>query len=448
MSTWNHKVTWAEGLFLRPQLFQQQERYLESFAHKRSLPLSPFYWGFSRLLVDSEALLQGKLVVSDAKGIYSDGTPFDIPNLTPPPTPLTIKPEHLGQTIHLALAIRVPNTEETVFTEAAGSTARYNVFDADVLDSNSVGQGIKNIQLSRLRLVLVPEKELGGAWLGMPVAKISAINSDGSIGLEKNTIPPINRYAASHHLSAWLNDLHSATQLRANELSSRLSGNQGKGATQAAEVSDFLLLQILNRYEPLLEHILQVADTPPEPIYTLLRSMSGELATFVNIQTRRPSVVPKYQHDTPFETFNQLVINTRAQLNSLLVRSAERITLETRQHGLYSAGMPPSVLQSFTTLVVAVHASVPADQLAQEFAAQSKIASIDRLPELVRLHLPGIALRLLPVPPRQIPFNAGYVYFQVDAQGQHWDHMLSNGNVGLHVAKNFPDLKMEVWGIR
>jgi len=29
------KVVWTEGMFLRPQHFQQQERYLESFARRR-----------------------------------------------------------------------------------------------------------------------------------------------------------------------------------------------------------------------------------------------------------------------------------------------------------------------------------------------------------------------------------------------------------------------------
>jgi type VI secretion system protein ImpJ len=102
--TWSNKVTWSEGLFLRPQLFQQQERYLESFAHKRAAPLSPFFWGFSSVRLDTESLSLGKLVLASASGICTDGTPFDIPGLTPPPAPLTLLPEHLEQTIHLALA--------------------------------------------------------------------------------------------------------------------------------------------------------------------------------------------------------------------------------------------------------------------------------------------------------------------------------------------------------
>jgi len=30
-----HKMVWTEGMFLRPQHFQQQERYLESFTQRR-----------------------------------------------------------------------------------------------------------------------------------------------------------------------------------------------------------------------------------------------------------------------------------------------------------------------------------------------------------------------------------------------------------------------------
>lgn len=41
--SWNNRVVWSEGQFLLPQMFQQQERYLEHVIHHRSLPLSPFF---------------------------------------------------------------------------------------------------------------------------------------------------------------------------------------------------------------------------------------------------------------------------------------------------------------------------------------------------------------------------------------------------------------------
>ena len=446
--TWTNKVTWSEGLFLRPQLFQQQERYLETFAHKRSLPLSPFFWGFSELRIDPEALTLGKLVVARASGVCADGTPFDIPGQTPPPAPLTFKPEHLGQTIHLALAIRVPNGEETTFENAPGSTARNSVFDAEIRDANSIGQGAKSVQLGQLRMVLIPEKELTSAWMGLPVVKLTALRSDGSAELESSLIAPVNRYGASELLNQWISQLHGTLKQRLDQLAERLSGSGGQGGTQAAEVSDFLLLQILNRNEPLLEHLLRVKETSPEQAYLLLRSLSSELSTFIRVQTRKANPVPAYQHLDPYNTFRPLVDETRELLNNLLIRSAQSIVLNVKSHGLYQASLDPAEIRSYSHIVLAVSADMPADQLAQQFAAHAKLAPSDRLPELVRLHLPGVALRVLPVPPRQIPFNAGYVYFQLEPQGAHWEHLQTHGGIGLHVGKSFPGLRMELWGVR
>ncbi len=446
--TWTNKVTWSEGLFLRPQLFQQQERYLESFAHKRAAPLSPFFWGFSQYRIDVESLTLGKLVLASATGICADGTPFDMPGQTPPPPPLTLLPEHLQQTIYLALPIRTPNGEETTFDAAPGTLARFNVFETELRDSNSIGQGAKTVQLSQLRMMLVPEKELTSAWMGLPLAKLIALRSDGSAELDATLIPPVNRYGASDLLTQWLTQLQGTTHQRADNLAQRLSGSAGTGATQAAEVSDFLLLQILNRFGPLLDHLLRVKETSPEVAYTLLRSMAGELSTFIRTQTRRPTEVPVYEHRDPYTTFKALVEDTRELLNNLLVRSAQSIELQVKQHGMHLASLDPAELRSFNSLVLAVSASMPTDQLAQLFPAHAKLAPADRLPELVRLHLPGIVLRVLPVPPRQIPFNAGYVYFQVEPQGAMWEHMLTHGGIGLHVATQFPGLRMELWGVR
>ncbi|MCB5206524.1 type VI secretion system baseplate subunit TssK [Methylovorus mays] len=138
----------------------------------------------------------------------------------------------------------------------------------------------------------------------------------------------------------------------------------------------------------------------------------------------------------------------RELLNNLLVRSAQSIQLIQKPHGMYLASLDPAEIASFSSMVLAVTANMPGELLAQQFPAHGKLAPADRLPELVHLHLPGIALRMLPVPPRQIPFNAGYIYFQVDQQGPLWEHMLQHGGIGLHVATRFPGLQMELWGIR
>ncbi|CAK0009213.1 type VI secretion system [Burkholderia pseudomallei] len=446
--SWHNKVVWSEGLFMRPQLFQQQERYLEHYAHKRAAPLSPFFFGFSHFSLDSEAPALGKIIVKSASGVFADGTPFDAPGSTPPPAPLTIRPEHLDQVIYLAVPIRVPNGEETAFDRAAESLARYAVFETDLRDTNSIGQGPKTVQLSNLRLRLLPEKELTDAWIGLALTRVKTIRADASIELDDMLIPPVVGYGASDTLASWLAKIHDLTRLRANALAERLTGSDGRAGT-TAEVSDYLLLQTLNRYEPLLKHLQRVPTTSPAELYALLIGMAGELSTYVRTDTRRPlDTHPPYQHVAPHLCLKPVVDDTHRLLNAVLVRSAQRLALADLGHGMLNAVVDPVDMQGFTAVVLAVHAQMPPDLLQQQFAAQAKAGPSERLPDLVRSHLSGIALQALPVPPRQIPFNAGYVYYELARGGPLWDEVAQHGGLALHIAGEFPSLKLELWGIR
>ncbi|MEA3084933.1 MAG: type secretion system protein ImpJ [Paraburkholderia sp.] len=446
--SWHNKVVWSEGLFLRPQLFQQQERYLENYAHKRAASLSPFFFGFSQYSIDNEALALGKVIVKSAAGVFADGTPFDTPASTPPPAPLTIRPEHLEQLVYLAVPIRVPNAEETIFDDKADSLARYAAFDIDLRDTNSVAQGPKTVQLSNLRLRLLPEKELTDAWIGLALTRVKKISADGSIELDDTVVPPVSGYGASALLTSWLEKIHDLTHLRANSLAQRLTGGDGQAGV-AAEVSDYLLLQTLNRYEPLLQHLRRVPPTSPADLYALLLSMAGELSTYVRTETRRPlDSHPPYQHGAPHLCLKPVVDDTHRLLNAVLVRSAQSIPLQEQAHGIRNAVVDPLDMQHFTAVVLAVHAQMPPDVLQQQFAAQAKAGPSERLPDLVRSHLPGIALQALPVPPRQIPFNAGYVYYEFTRSGALWDEVARHGGLALHIAGEFPSLKLELWGVR
>ena len=57
-------------------------------------------------------------------------------------------------------------------------------------------------------------------------------------------------------------------------------------------------------------------------------------------------------------------------------------------------------------------------------------------------------LRLLPVAPRQIPYNAGYHYFELDTGGELWRQLEKSSGLALHVAGDLPGLAMECWAIR
>ena len=62
--------------------------------------------------------------------------------------------------------------------------------------------------------------------------------------------------------------------------------------------------------------------------------------------------------------------------------------------------------------------------------------------------LPGIMLSLLPVAPRQIPYHAGFCYFELDRGSEFWKYMETNRLLAMHIAGDFPGLQIELWGIR
>ena len=98
--------------------------------------------------------------------------------------------------------------------------------------------------------------------------------------------------------------------------------------------------------------------------------------------------------------------------------------------------------------ILAVKADMPLDDLRKQFTQQCKVASVEKIRDLISLQLPGIPLAALPVAPRQLPYHAGYVYFRLDDQSQAWQMLDNASGFAFHVAGSFPGLEMQFWAIR
>ena len=78
-----------------------------------------------------------------------------------------------------------------------------------------------------------------------------------------------------------------------------------------------------------------------------------------------------------------------------------------------------------------------------------QIGPAERIRDLVSLQLPGVTLRALPVAPRQIPYHAGFTYFELETRGNElWKQLENSGGLAMHIAGEFPGLAMEFWAVR
>jgi type VI secretion system protein ImpJ len=219
----------------------------------------------------------------------------------------------------------------------------------------------------------------------------------------------------------------------------------GRGA--AAEFADFLMLQTINRIEPLFAHFADSGALHPEELYEACVCAAGELTTFTTM-AKRPPRFPGYRHDRLRESFEPVVASLHASLSVVLEQAAISIPLEPKRFGISVAIVTDRTLYATAVFILAARADVPSEDLRRRFPAQLKVGPVERIRDLVTLQLPGVPVAPLPVAPRQLPFHAGSAYFELDQSSDLWDQMKTSGGLAMHVAGEFPGLAVELWAIR
>lgn len=124
------------------------------------------------------------------------------------------------------------------------------------------------------------------------------------------------------------------------------------------------------------------------------------------------------------------------------------IELQDRKYGVRAVVVPDATLLQNASFMIAVNAQMPSKVLHSRFPAQVKLGPVERLRDLVNLALLDIALRALSVAPRQIPYHAGFTYFEMDRGGDLWRALEQSGGMVMHIAGDFPGLELECWAIR
>ncbi|MPW16813.1 type VI secretion system baseplate subunit TssK [Paraburkholderia sp. CNPSo 3157] len=442
--SWNSKVIWSEGMFLQPQHLQQHDRYLQTQLETRAAGLRPYSWGLTALEIDEQLLKLGKVALLSCAGVMPDGTPFNLPADDDLPEPLDIPEGTRNTLIALALPVRRPGIAETGNDGSEENFARHHVSELEVVDSNDPNAAPALMQIGKLRVRLALEPDVANAYAVLGVARVVERLPDNRVVLEGDYSPPSLDYRVARRLAAFVDDLVGLLHQRGEALAARLAQ---PGVTGVAEVADFLLLQLINRHEPLAAHLSTMTGLHPETLYAIALQLAGELATFSQ-QTKRPPAYPVYRHDRLKETFAPVIDDLRASLSMVMDPHAVPIPLEERKFGLRVALVPDKNLFASAMFVLAVRAQMPAENILTGFAPQVKIGPIERIRDLVNLQLPGVGLRALPVAPRQLPFHAGFTYFELDRGNELWKQFATSAGMALHVAGEFPGLAMEFWAIR
>jgi type VI secretion system protein ImpJ len=324
------------------------------------------------------------------------------------------------------------------------SLVRYIAADHEIRDSVLEMDSSAQLKIGRLNVRLQLDGETSSAHTALGMVRVMEKRADGRVVLDDAYVPPCLDCRVSARLQDYVKELHGLVRHRIQALADRVSSPGAKGV---ADVSDFLLLQLCNRYEPLLAHLLTRSSLHPELFYRYCLELAGEIATYAR-RERMPVSFSTFRQDDLEHSFAPVIEEIRRGLTAVIEQNAVAIPVMDRGRGVFAGTVPDVELLRSAVFVLAVGANVPPESLRMHFPTQVKIGPPERIRDLVVSHLPGIQTTPLPVAPRQIPYHAGYSYFELDRKNDFWKALEASRVIAMHVAGDFPGLSLELWAIR
>jgi len=440
----DNKVVWSEGMFLSPQHFQQQERYIESYVNGKCSAYGAYGWGLHEFTVDQELLKLGKISVMNARGVFPDGTPFNFPSRDEPPPVLEVPSGAHDVIVYLAIPVKRPGAIDVLEKDDTQGMARY--YSSKVVSRDVTIDGGDSVSIDvgklRLRLLYATDDLSGYACIGL--LRISESRDDKNVLLDDQYIPTCLDCTASTRLTAYLSEMIGLLHHRGESIAGRLADTQ-RGGT--AEIADYMLLQLVNRLEPLANYLYKIQGLHPQTLFDESVQMVGELSTFT-AKNKRPPAFPPYLHDNLQATFAPVITTLRQCLTMVYEQTAISLSLVEKKYGIRVAQIPDRTMLASAMFVLAVRADVAENVIRSHLPAQMKIGPVEHIRQLVNVGMPGIPIKALPVAPRQIPFHSGYTYFELQRNTPLWKELNNTGGFALHVGGDFPGIEIEFWAIR
>ncbi len=444
------KILWTEGLFLTPHHFQQWDRYHEDLVDSRLRALSTFAWGAEELEFNVEALENGVFEILRCRAVLPDGLTVNVPEVDPAPPSRSFLPFFPPASERLSVYLAIPILRSgtgNLSTEGEGaeSMARYRAGIASVPDENT-GENPQPLSLAQKNLrILFGEDAIQNHGF-LQIAELRR-TGEGKVVLDDGFIPPAISLSASPVLISMVRRLFEILVAKSSTLSEqRRQRTQGLADFTTSDVANFWLLHTVNSYIPLMMHFHHIQRVHPEHLYLAMAQLAAELTTFVT--EAGPADLPKYFHTDLARTFPELDRKLRILLETVIPTRCVAIPLERTKESLYIGRITDERLLTHAEFFLGVSARIPETQLVERVPRKSKIASIDTINFLLGQALPGVPLRLVPIPPGPIPARMGFKYFRLEKLGSYWDAISASRSVCLYFPAEFPDLKLELFAVK
>ena len=425
------KPTWKEGVFVKPQHFQQFERYFESQLYGRLDLLQSYGFGVEALRINEAQLQRGLVQLEQLGAIMPDGLMVRI-GAGEPMEALTLDVSQQTFDGALEIFLAVPD-ESSRGTKAYASNngARGARFVEVKHTLNDVYGGARQADIDCIRpnVQLLSSNDDRESYVCLKLLELLRDES-GTLRADPEYCPPLLRINASPWLSGQLRKLVEKATSKRNAVAERYEGRSTALVDfGAVDMATFWFLHTLNSYLGPITHIAATGHLHPEALYLALSQLHGSLSTFE--PQARPKKVPPYDHLDLAGTFETLLSESARLVDRSLDQSYKKIPLENPQRGFYVARDVDSDLLQYGQLFLMARGKVSEEKLKVELPKHVRVTSFEQVSNVVKRALPALDLHVDTSPPSAIPVRPENLYLRFSQRGQHWDHIRMSQTIAI-----------------
>jgi type VI secretion system protein ImpJ len=441
------KVLWGEGLFLRPQHFQQQDRYHEARLHHMASAIHPYGWGVRTLVLDQEALRNDTLRVLELSLIFPDGEVYIAPDgdALPPQVRLDQLPTTTQSiTFHAALPALKEHGDNCAPPGQSVADARFTQGAHETLDMFSRAADAPVTFLTKT-LRLAPDTEDLESFISFPLVRLRRV-ATGGFETDPAFAPPCLSVEAAPGMRLQLARLMEKMLAKVNALyGHHREPSKNVVELRGGDVSSFWLLHTASTGYAALSHLYNQPDLHPERLFEQLLHLAGGLMTYS--RSYRLEELPAYKHDDPGPGFIRMDAMIRDLLDTVISSRYFAITLSNERPPYYLGTLDSGKITAQTTLYLAIAADMAALKLVDIVPKQFKLGAPDDVEQLVLSALPGVKLVHAPQVPAALPVRPDTYYFVLENRGALYENMLKAQAISIYVPTGINDLKLDLIAI-
>lgn len=440
------RIVWAEGMYLGPHHFQAQSRYFEDTIHftTDSLWFCPF--GLLGYELNAEALRNGTLLLTHARGVFEDGLTFDMPASDVVPEPRQIEPAFSPISDNLLAYLAVPTRKVlggncTLEPDGIVNNTRFVAEEKQVFDDITGGED-KPVRFGRKNIKFLFEGEKKDGYQLLSLARICR-GGAGHFVFDEKYIPPVLRISSSEALLSMVRRLIEILGQKNQAFTGTTTGyDRQMSGMSAQQVASFWFLHAVNSAMATLRHQYLSKQGHPEELFAEMLRLAGALCTFGLGSS--PADLPLYDHLNLQTSFEALDNHIREHLELVVPTNCISVKLEPTERYFWEADLKDTRLFGQCKWFFSIGSEIGEAELISGTPALVKLCSARFVPELVKRALPGMRLTHVTNPPSALTPQVNSQYFSVTRGGPCWDHLLDTRRVGIYVPGDIPNPRLEL----